>query len=71
MREIYEWKPTGLTPVDYNPKRWFHFHIGEVLILVGLGIMIGIIGSEWVITKVLPKAPCPQYTCEHNKLKVR
>lgn len=61
MREIYEWKPTGLTPVDYNPKRWFHFHIGEVLILVGLGILIGIIGSEWVITKVLPsKCVCDQ-----------
>ena len=71
MKHIYEWRPTGFTPIDYNPKRWFHLHAIEVLILMGLGILIGVIGSEFFIAKFFPHPPCAQYTCEHNKLKVK
>jgi hypothetical protein len=71
MNDIYLRTPHGLVPMKYEPKRAWHFHCIEVLIIFGLGIMIGIIGSEWVITRYLPKVTCTQYTCEHNKLKVR
>ena len=55
MKEIYEYTPNGLRLIKYEPKRFFHFHLFEVLIIFGLGVLIGIIGSEYVITNWLPK----------------
>ena len=63
--------PHGFFSMKYEPKRIWHFHWFEVLIIFGLGVLIGIIGSEYVITHWLPKAPPVQYYCEHNKLKVK
>ena len=68
MKHIYEWRPTGLTPIDYNPKRWFHFNIGEVFILCGVCILIGIIGSEFVIDKFFPKPPLTACVKTINKI---
>ncbi len=71
MNDVYLRTPHGLVPLKYEPKRIWHFHFVEVLIIFGLGVLIGIIGSEYVITHWLPKAPPVQYYCEHNKLKVK
>ena len=71
MKEIYEYTPNGLRLIKYEPKRIWHFHWFEVLIIFGLGVLIGIIGSEYVITRFAPKAPCPQYVCQQGKLKLK
>jgi|GEM_PF-6090963 hypothetical protein len=71
MKNIYEMTKTGLRLIKFAPKRWYHLTLGEVIFLCGLSVLIGIIGSEWVITRYLPKVTCTQYTCEHNKLKVK
>ena len=55
MKEIYEYTPNGLRLIKYEPKRIWHFHWFEVLIIFGLGVLIGIIGSEYVIANWLPK----------------
>jgi hypothetical protein len=54
VNDIYLRTPHGLVPMQYEPKRFYHFHFVEVLIFFGLGVLIGIIGSEWVITHYLP-----------------
>ena len=71
MKDIYEWRPTGFTPIDYEPKRWFHVHLFEVFILLGIWTIVSVVCYELAVHYFLPHPPCPQYTCEHNKLKVR
>ena len=65
MKEIYEYTPNGLRLIKYEPKRFFHFHLFEVLIIFGLGVLIGIIGSEYVIANWLPKPEI--HACVKNK----
>ena len=65
MKEIYEYTPNGLRLIKYEPKRIWHFHFVEVLIIFGLGVLIGIIGSEYVITHWLPKPEI--HVCVKNK----
>ena len=65
MKEIYEYTPNGLRLIKYEPKRFFHFHLIEVLIIFGLGVLIGIIGSEYVIANWLPKPEI--HACVKNK----
>ena len=55
MKDVYLRTPHGLVPLKYEPKRIWHFHWFEVLIIFGLGVLIGIIGSEYVIANWLPK----------------
>ena len=68
MKDIYEWRPTGLTPIDYNPKKWFHLHLYEVIFLLGLWTIVVIIGSEYVIANWLPNPEI--HACVKNVLAV-
>ena len=57
--------PHGFFSMKYEPKRIWHFHLIEVLIIFGLGVLIGIIGSEYVIANWLPKPEI--HACVKNK----
>ena len=60
MKDVFIMTPTGLVRLEYEPRKWYHLNLFDVVLLVGMGAIIGIICYGLYINF---HHPCPKCQC--------